>query len=66
MEDNKPWYMSKTVCGGAIAVLSAIAGLCGHSIDAGTQDEIVSLVVAAVGGSVAIYGRLAASKKIKH
>ena len=65
--DNKAWYASKTVWGGVMALVAAIAGLLGHAIDAGTQSELVDCVTAggaAVGSIVAIYGRIVAKKKI--
>ena len=67
MEENKPWYISKTVWGGLIAVGAAVAGSFGVDIDAGTQSEIVDYIVVgvgAIGGLVAIIGRLQANKKI--
>jgi hypothetical protein len=67
MEDNKAWYSSKTVWGGLIAVGAAIAGSFGIDVDAATQGEIADYIVVgvgAIGGIVAIIGRLQASKKI--
>ena len=64
----KEWYKSKTVWGGLIAVGSAIAGACGIIISADTQDQIAELVVvgaSAVGGLLAIYGRVKAEQQIK-
>jgi len=67
MEENKLWYQSKTVWGGLIAVGAAVAGSFGIDIDAGTQGEIVDYIVVgigAIGGLVAVWGRVKASKKI--
>ena len=67
MEDNKAWWQSKAVWGGLVAVGSAVAGAFGISVDGATQEEIVSYIVVgagAVGGLVAIYGRMRAEKKI--
>lgn len=64
----KNWYESKAVWGGLIAVGAAVAGALGISIDASTQSEITDYIVVgvgAVGGLVAIYGRVKADKQIK-
>jgi hypothetical protein len=67
MEENKKWYESKAVWGGLIAVGAAIVGGFGIDVDAATQGEIVDYIVVgvgAIGGLVAIIGRLQANKKI--
>jgi len=66
--DSKAWYTSKTVWGGLIAVGAAIAGGFGIVIDADTQNDIADLAVVAVGavgGLLAIVGRVKANKAIK-
>ena len=66
--NEKAWYTSKTVWGGLIAVGAAIAGGFGVVVDADTQGQIADLVVVgvgAVGGLIAIYGRVKAGKIIK-
>ena len=62
---------SKTVWGGIIAVSAGLLGMLGYTIDAAAQAEIASdafniytAVVSVVGGVLAIYGRIKASKKI--
>lgn len=69
--DIKPWWQSKGVIGGAIAVACTIAGFFGVSIDAATQAVIVDqamagviAVVNLVGAALAIWGRLSAQKRI--
>jgi len=64
----KKWYKSKAVWGGLIAVGSAIVGGFGIVVDAETQNEIADLIVVgagAVGGLMAIYGRVKANGQIK-
>ena len=64
----KEWYKSKTVWGGLIAVGSAIAGAFGVAVSTDTQDQIAELAVVvggAVGGLLAIYGRVKAEQQIK-
>jgi hypothetical protein len=64
----KHWYQSKTVWGGAIALLSAIAGAFGYALGAETQEALVASLTAiggGVGGVLAIYGRIKAEGKIQ-
>lgn len=67
MDDTKQWYHSKTVWGGLIAVMASLLQATGIDIDAGTQgalaDDLVALA-GAVGGLVAIYGRIAANRRL--
>jgi len=68
MMDEKAWYTSKTVWGGLIAVGAAIASGFGVVVDADTQGQIADLIVVgvgAIGGLIAIYGRVKAGKTIK-
>ena len=68
MEDQKPWYMSKTILASIVTVIALIAGGFNLTIDAQTQGEVVelvSVVVGVIGSVVAIYGRIKASKTIK-
>lgn len=65
---DKKWYQSKAVWGGLIAVLAAVAGAFGVDIGAEEQsllaDHALELV-GAVGGVLAIYGRIKADGRIK-
>ena len=66
--DGKEWYKSKTVWGGLIAVGAAVASGFGVVVDADTQSQISDLIVVgigAIGGLIAIYGRVKAGKTIK-
>lgn len=68
MNDTKSWLASKTVWGGVIAVLAAVAGLFGLPIDTGMQEEAVAILTAiagGVGGLLAIWGRLKANKRVE-
>lgn len=67
MQDEKPWYLSKGVIGGLVAVLASLAGLLNYTIGSADQTQLVDLITAAaglIGGGVAIVGRISASKKI--
>lgn len=65
MEENKQWYLSKTIVGASITLLACLGGIFGFTVDVQTQGEIVTLIVGAVGSVIAIYGRVKASKVIK-
>lgn len=64
---TKKWYESKTIWGGIIALLAALAGAFGYAVDADTQASIIDLatvVGTGLGGLLAIFGRIKASKKV--
>lgn len=64
----KSAFKSRTVIGGLIAVGAGIAGLFGVQIDPSTQTTVVTTIVdvaSAVGGLVAIWGRLKATHVVK-
>lgn len=67
MDETKQWYQSKTVWGALIAILASLLPAMGMELDDGTQgqlaDNLVSLA-GAIGGLVAIYGRLTAEKRL--
>ena len=69
MEDQnqKPWYNSLTLWGAIVTVFAALAGLFGIDIDADTQKQIIEYIIlgaSAIGGLMAAYGRIRASKII--
>lgn len=62
------WYKSKGVWGGLIAIGAAIAGAFGYVMTPEDQAGIVDaavVVAGAVGGVLAVYGRVKASKVIE-
>jgi hypothetical protein len=67
MEEMKQWYLSKTVWGALIAILASLMPATGMELDAGVRgqlaDDLVSLA-GAIGGLLAIYGRLTADKRL--
>lgn len=68
MEENKAWWQSKAIWGGIVTLGSVAAGAFGIYVDTQTQAEIMDYLVVgagAVGGLLAIIGRLKANKKIK-
>jgi hypothetical protein len=67
MNDVKSIFASKTVWGGAIAVAAAILGFLGYTVAPEDQTALVEAIASigsAIGGAVAIYGRVVATKRI--
>jgi len=67
MENTKPWYKSKTMWGGIVAVLAGIAGVFGYNLGAEEQQVVVNSLVGiggSVGGLLALYGRIKADGKV--
>jgi len=65
--DTKPFWQSKTVIGGAVAVIASILAAFGHPVQADLQTALtdnVFNIVASVGAVLAIYGRFKASKTL--
>ena len=68
MYENKPWYASKTILGGIIALIAGLAGAFGIAISPEDQEMIIQGILAvgsAIGGLLAIYGRIRATGRIK-
>ncbi|MCY1664161.1 hypothetical protein [Rhizobium sp. SL86] len=69
MEGTKTWWQSKTVWGGLVAVAAALAKASGAEISFADQNAITDAVInlmGAVGGLLAIYGRLCARASIRN
>lgn len=67
MDDTKAWYLSRTVWGGLVAVAASLLQAAGVTIDGTVQGSIADDLVAlagAIGGLVAIYGRIAAERRL--
>lgn len=68
MDIEKPWYSSRTIWASIITVASAGAAAFGvpvDSVDGAMLTDTVLQAVAAISGLVAIFGRLAATTRIK-
>ena len=64
---TKPWWASKGVWGGIVAVAAGAAGLFGFNLDASFQGDLTNWVVAVagvLGGGLSLLGRIKASKAI--
>jgi hypothetical protein len=67
MTDTKYWYQSKTVWGSLIAILASVLQADGFELDEGAQGDLAEGIVAlagAIGGLLALYGRLSADKRL--
>ena len=67
MNDFKSIFASKTFWGGAMAALAGILGLFGYSLLPEDQALLVdggAAIAASIGGVIAIWGRVKASKRI--
>lgn len=67
MDGTTSWWQSKGVIGSVIAVLAGIGGLFGLNLDASLQDQLAQMVASfatLIGGALAWYGRVVATKKI--
>jgi uncharacterized membrane protein (DUF441 family) len=68
METSKKWWESKTVWGGIIALIAGIAGAFGTQVGIEDQEAAASVMTAlasAIGGAIAVYGRMKADTTIK-
>lgn len=64
---KKQWWQSRTVWGGIIVIFAVIGQYLGYQITAEQQASIVESImelIAAAGGMIAIFGRIAANEKI--
>lgn len=64
MNDEKSWYLSKSVIGSVVAILALIAGAFGYDVDVAGQEQITLSIIGITGAGVAIYGRIKAVKKL--
>lgn len=64
---TKPWYASKAVWGGMLAVLFPLLGALGHQLapeEMAVITDMLAMLGAMVGGVLAIYGRIKARKVV--
>lgn len=65
--ETKPWWQSRTLWGGIVAVGAGVAGLFGVDLDAETQSQLAThaaAIASAAGGLLAVYGRVKASTRV--
>lgn len=67
MDDVKAWYRSRTVWGALIAILASLANLAGVEVTAAEEVELADIatgIAAAVGGLMALLGRIGARRRV--
>lgn len=62
MSDAKPWWMSRAILGGAVAILAGFFGL--STADAVDLTKFLTDAGSLAGGALAIYGRIKAKRPI--
>jgi hypothetical protein len=68
MNDQKPWYLSRTIWGAGISVAATLGAMFGLPVDQAAQTALTEAIlqtVSAVAGIVAIFGRLGAQSRIE-
>lgn len=68
MRDEKALYQSRTFWGGMVALVCAVLAIAGVDVDEGTRAEMLEcgmLIGSALGGVLAVYGRIHASKPVR-
>jgi hypothetical protein len=66
-DNTKPWYLSRGVIGSAVAIGASAAAIFNYQIDASLQASITEEILgigSLVGGALALWGRIRASRKI--
>lgn len=67
MTDIKPWWKSKTLWGAIVTIGSAALGLAGLELGETDREALIDLMTslgAAIGGVIAIFGRVTAKSRI--
>lgn len=67
MNDNKPWYLSKTIWAALVSIIATLAAFFGITIDDGLRESLsggLLQLVTAIAGIITIFGRVSASTKI--
>lgn len=68
MNESKPWYASSGIWGGILAAAAPAIGLVFHmtvsSADTAQLADALAAIGAGIGGLVAVYGRVKATKQI--
>jgi len=67
-ETTKSWWESKTIWGAGLVLASTVLGIFGYDFSGADQAliaEYANDMIVTVGGVIAIYGRVVASKALK-
>ncbi|MCT7376057.1 hypothetical protein [Chelativorans salis] len=67
MNETKPWYLSRTIWASVVTVVAGMGGLLGLPVEEVDNQALVETLlqaVTAISGLLAIFGRLAADRRI--
>ncbi|MBC2884748.1 hypothetical protein H7Q97_04935 [Ochrobactrum sp. CM-21-5] len=67
MITDKPWYFSRTVWAGLVALFLSLAGALGwvtDTIDQGALADVLLQLATAIAGIIAVFGRIGATSRI--
>ena len=67
MIEDKPWYLSRTVWAGLVALFLSLAeafGLVSETVDQGALTDILLQLATAIAGLIAVFGRIGATSRI--
>ncbi|MDH7791982.1 hypothetical protein [Ochrobactrum sp. AN78] len=67
MIEDKPWYLSRTVWAGLVALFLSLAGafgLIGDTVDQGALTDILLQLATGIASLIAVFGRLGATSRI--
>lgn len=68
MDNIKAWYHSKTIWGAMLAIGAPLFNVFGFDVPGEVQNQLADIAVTlagAIGGLIALYGRLSATKALK-
>ncbi|WP_163269002.1 hypothetical protein [Chelativorans alearense] len=67
MNETKPWYLSRTIWASVVTVVAGTGGLLGMPVEEVDNQALVETLlqaITAISGLLAIFGRLAADRRI--
>jgi hypothetical protein len=67
LEESKPIWQSRGVCGGVVAIVAAGTGRAGYAITPDQQAQILeagALIASVIGGLIALWGLVKATRRI--
>lgn len=67
MNTTKPWWQSKTLWGAAVTLVAAALGMAGIDLADSERESVTEMLTslgAAIGGLIAIFGRISARSRI--
>lgn len=67
MSEDKPWYLSRTIWAGLVALFLSLAGAFGFisdAVDHGALTDVMLQLATAIAGLITIFGRLGAISRI--